>query len=174
MMPDYTFPLARVFGFLGGAAVAVSTLVAWYDYEVVFDLGRLVNLFEVPVNLWNHDALAAALLLAAGLTAMALLVAPPAFGPRWPVVCAGLIGLGVAAYAVYRCFDTPDLGIDATPRSGVQARTYVDGGPLLAVVGGAMIVIGSAVVLFGAHGAATERERVGRVAAPPPAGAAPA
>jgi hypothetical protein len=172
-MPDYTYPLARAFGFLGGLAVAVSTLVAWYDYEVVLDLGRIAQLFEVPVNLWNYDALVAALLVAAGLVAMALLVVPPALGPRWPSVCAGLVGLGVAAYALYRCFDTPDLGVRAIARPGIEARTYVDGGPLLAVVGGVMIVLGSLVVLVGAHRAVTSRERASHVAAPPP-GAAPA
>jgi hypothetical protein len=173
-MADYTYPLARAFGFIGGAAVAVSTLVAWYDFEVVLDLGRIVHLFEVPINLWNYDALAAALLLAAGLVAMTLLVVPPAVGPRWPSACAGLVGLGVAAYALYRCFDTPDLGVRAIARSGVQAKTYIDGGPLLALVGGMMIVIGSLVVLFGAHREVAASEPAAGVAAPPPAGAAPA
>jgi hypothetical protein len=166
-MPDYTYPLARVFALVGGAAVAVATLVSWYDYEVILDFGRIAQLFEVPVNLWNHDALAAALLLAAGLAAMALLVAPPAVGPRWPSFCAALLGLGVVVYAVYRCFDVPDLGIRAVPGAGVQARTYVDAGPLLAVVGGVMIVMGSLVVLVGAHRTVTAGARAARVSSPP-------
>jgi hypothetical protein len=170
---DYTYPLARVFAFLGGVTVAISTLIAWYDYEVVLNLGRVAPFFEVPINLWNYDALAAALLLAAGLVAMALLAVPPAAGPRWPSLVAGLIGLGVTAYALYRCLDTPDLGIRAVARSGVQANTYVDGGALLAVVGGVMIVLGSLVVLVGAHRTVTGHTRT-RAAAPPPAGAAPA
>jgi hypothetical protein len=171
-MPDYTSPLARVFALLGAVAVAVSTLIAWYDYEVVLSLGRLVQLFEVPINLWNHDPLAAAILLAAALVSMALIVVPPALGVRWPSALAGLIGLGIAAYALYRCFATPDLGVRAVAHPGVQARTYVDGGPLLALVGGAMMMLGSAVVLFG-----TGREtspRATRVAPAPPRGAAPA
>jgi hypothetical protein len=148
---DYTYPLARAFGFLGGLAVAVSTLIAWYDFEVVLGTRRIPALLEVPVDLWNQNTLAAAVLLGAGLVAMALLVVPPAVAPRWPSAVASLIGLGVVAYALVKCFNTPDLGIRSGARPGVQARTYVDGGPLLAVVGGTMIVLGALVVLVGAR-----------------------
>jgi L-lactate permease len=170
---DYTYPLARAFGFLGGIAVAISTMIAWYDYEVVSNARPIALVFQVPVDLWSYDALAAALLVAAGLVAMALLVTPDTVSPRWPSIIAGLIGLGVTAYALYRCFDTPDLGI--RPRSAVQARTFVDGGALLAVVGGVIITVGAIAVLVGAHRATTVgRERARPVAAPPPSGAAPA
>lgn len=170
---DYAYPLARAFGFLGGIAVATSTMLAWYDYEVVFAAHPLPLVFQVPVDLWSFNALAAALLLAGSLIAMALLVTPDTVGPRWPSVIAGLIGLGVAAFALYRCFDTPDLGIRTS--SAVQARTFVDAGPLLAVVGALMISLGAIVVLVGAHRAtAAGRERARPVTAPPPSGAAPA
>jgi hypothetical protein len=170
---DYTYPLARAFGFLGGIAVAISTMIAWYDHEVVFDAHPIPFVFEVPVDLWNYNALAAALLLAGGLIAMALLVIPDTVSPRWPSVIAGLIGLGVTAYAVYRCFDTPDLGIRTS--SAVQARTFVDGGALLAVVGGMMITLGAIAVLVGAHRATTVGGQGARpVTVPPPSGAAPA
>jgi hypothetical protein len=170
---DYTYPLARAFGFLGGIAVAISTMIAWYDHEVVFDTRPIPFVFEVPVDLWSYNALAAALLLAGGLIAMVLLVTPDTVSQRWPSVIAALIGLGVTAYALYRCFDTPDLGIGTT--SDVQARTFVDGGPLLAVVGGLMITLGAIAVLVGAHRATTAGpERARPVTAPPPSGAAPA
>jgi hypothetical protein len=170
---DYTYPLARAFGFLGGIAVAISTMIAWYDYEVVFDTRPIPFVFEVPVDLWSYNALAAALLLAGGLVAMALLVIPDTVSPRWPSIVAGLIGLGVTAYALYRCFDTPDLGIRTSP--AVQARTFVDGGALLAVVGGVVIMLGAIAVLVGAHRATTvDRERSRPFTAPPPSGAAPA
>ncbi|WP_445149535.1 hypothetical protein [Baekduia sp. Peel2402] len=170
---DYTYPLARAFGFLGGIAVAISTMIAWYDHEVVFDTRPIPFVFEVPVDLWSYDALAAALLLAGGLVAMVLLVIPDTVSPRWPSAVAGLIGLGVTAYALYRCFDTPDLGIRTS--TAVQARTFVDGGPLLAVVGGVVITLGALVVLVGARRATTvRRERTRPVTGPPPSGAAPA
>lgn len=170
---DYTYPLARAFGFLGGIAVAISTMIAWYDHEVVFDARPIPFVFEVPVDLWSYDALAAALLVAGGLVAMALLVTPDTVSPRWPSAVAGLIGLGVTAYAVYRCFDTPDLGIRTS--SAVQARTFVDAGPLLAVVGGVVITLGALVVLVGAHRATTAgHERARPVTGSPPSGAAPA
>jgi hypothetical protein len=170
---DYTYPLARAFGFLGGIAVAISTMIAWYDYEVVFAARPIPFVFEVPVDLWSYNALAAALLLAGGLVAMALLVVPDTVSPRWPSIVAGLIGLGVTAYALYRCFDTPDLGIRTSP--AVQARTFVDGGALLAVVGGVIIMLGAIAVLVGAHRVSTvDRERSRPFTAPPPSGAAPA
>jgi L-lactate permease len=170
---DYTYPLARAFGFLGGIAVAISTMIAWYDHEVAFDTRPIPFVFEVPVDLWSYDALAAALLLAGGLVAMALLVTPDAVGRRWPSAVAGLIGLGVTAYALYRCFDTPDLGIRTS--SAVRARTFVDAGPLLAVVGGVVITLGAIAVLVGARRPTpVGRTRARPVAGPPPSGAAPA
>jgi L-lactate permease len=175
MMPDYddyTYPLARAFGFLGGIGVALSTMIAWYDHEVVFDAHPIPFVFEVPVDLWSYNALAAALLLAGGLVAMVMLVIPDTVSPRWPSIIAGLIGLGVTAYAVYRCFDTPDLGVRTS--SAVQARTFVDAGPLLAVVGGLMIALGAVVVLAGAHRATTVGDARARPFTTPPSGAAPA
>jgi hypothetical protein len=170
---DHPQPLARAFGFLGAIAVALSTLIAWYDHEVVFDTRPIPFVFEVPVDLWSYDALAAALLLAGGLVAMALLVTPDTVSPRWPSLVAGLIGVGVTAYALYRCFDTPDLGIRTS--TAVRARTFVDGGPLLAVVGGVMIALGAIAVLVGARRATTVgREGARPVTGPPPSGAAPA
>jgi hypothetical protein len=166
MMPDYTSPLARIFGFLGAVAVALSTLVAWYDFEVIVEIGRIAHVFDVPVDLWSYDSLAAALILAGGIAAMALLAVPVETWARWTSVCAGLLGLGVAGYAVYRCFDKPDLGIGAVSRAGVDARTFVDAGAFLAVVGGAMIVLGSLVVMVEAHRAASTGERAVRVHAP--------
>lgn len=170
---DYTYPLARAFGFLGGIAVASSTMIAWYDHEVVFDTRPIPFVFEVPVDLWSYDALAAALLLAAGLVAMALLATPDAVGRRWPSAIAGLIGIGVTAYAVYRCFDTPDLGVRTS--SAVQARTFVDAGPLVAAVGGMAIALGAITVLVGARRTTTAGPaRARAVTSPPPSGAAPA
>jgi L-lactate permease len=153
--------------------VAISTTIAWYDYEVVSGARPIPLAFEVPVDLWSYNALAAALLVAGGVVAMALLVTPDTVSPRWPSIIAGLIGLGVAAYALYRCFDTPDLGIRTS--SAAQARTFVDGGALLAVVGGVIITLGAIAVLVGAHRATTVgRERARPVTAQPPSGAAPA
>jgi hypothetical protein len=175
-MPDYSSLLARTFGFLGAVAVAVSTLVAWYDYQVILATRPIVSLFEVPVDLWNLYPLAAALLLGGALVAMALLAIPPAIAPRTPSLVAALIGLGIAVYGVVRCFDVPDLGIHAGPRNGVAAHTAIDAGPLLALVGGLMIVVGSLVVAVAASraaaratGARTRRPRHGGAAPPSPA-----
>jgi hypothetical protein len=174
-MPDYDSPLARVFAVVGGAAIAVSTLIAWFDFQVILNLGPIAPLLEIPVNLWNHDALAASLLLAAGLAAMALLSVPPAYASRWPAILSGLLGLGVTVYALIQCFNPPDLGIRAQPQAGVHAQTFVDGGALLAVVGGVMVFIGSVIVFVVAHRTATAGERTARRGVhPPPAGAAPA
>jgi hypothetical protein len=173
---DDRYLLARAFAFLGGMAAAVSTLIAWYDFEIVLDNGRITHLFEVPVNLWNENALAAALLLGASLVAMALLVVPPAVGVRWPSIVASLIGVGILAYALIKCFDAPSLGIRSPNHPAIQARTYIDGGPLLAIIGGVMIALGGLVVLVGVHRTAV-REATGRsprATAPPPAGATPA
>jgi hypothetical protein len=171
-MPEYSSLLARTFGFLGGVAVAVSTLVPWYDYQVVVATRPIVNLFEVPVNLWSLYPWAAAALVVGALVAMAMLAIPPAMAPRAPSAIAALAGLGIAAYGVYRAFDVPDLGIHVVPRAGVDAATVIDAGALLAFVGGLVIVVGSLVVLVAASREATSTSDA-RSRTPRHGGAAP-
>jgi hypothetical protein len=173
-MPDYSSLLARTFGFLGAVAVAVSTLLPWYDYEVVVATHPIVNLFEVPVDLWSLYPWAAAALTVGALVAMAMLAIPPAIAPRAPSAIAAVIGVGIAAYGIYRAFKVPDLGIHAVPRAGVDAATVIDAGALLAFVGGLVIVVGSLVVVVSASreaaaagaGARTRRPRHGGAAPP--------
>jgi hypothetical protein len=172
-MNDLTSPLARSFGFLGGVAVAVSTLVAWYDYQVLIAAGRIVHLFEVPINLWSLYPLAAALLMAGALVAMALLAIPPVIAARAPSLVAALLGLGIGAYGAIRTFDTPDLGVNTGARSTIEAQTSMDAGPLLAFVGGAMIVVGALVVLVAAGRAARASDQRARPARSRHGGAAP-
>jgi hypothetical protein len=172
-MPDFSSPLARVFGFIGGVAVAVSTLVAWYDYEVIVAAGRIAHLFEVPVNLWSLYPLAAALVMAGALVAMALLAVPPAVSPRVPSILAAIIGLGIAAYGAVRAFDIPGLGVNTSARAGIEAHTSMDAGPLLAFVGGMMILVGALVVAVAASRAAAGTGDSVRTRRPPHGGAAP-
>jgi len=56
-----------------------------------------------------------------------------------------LIGVAIAAYAVVRCFDIPNLGIrDLGQTAGqVRADTKLDGGPFLALTGGILLALGS-------------------------------
>jgi hypothetical protein len=139
--------MLRLFGFLGAGLVVLGTFVAWYDYEVVIVAPQIAHLFVVPVDLWSLYPLAAALLVA-GSAAIMILVSVPALAARRAAgMVAGLLGLGITVYAVIRCFETPHLGVGRTT-AGVQAETNLDGGPFLALTGGALLILGSLPVLL--------------------------
>jgi hypothetical protein len=138
-MSDYTRSLLRSLGILGAILVVLSPFFSWYSYEVVVQSGRVTNIFDVAMTLWGLTTLAP-ILLSAG--AVAALVVMTLVTSRAAALATALIGLGVVAYALVRCFDIPDLGVSALAnRPRVDAATSVDAGIFLAISGGALLVI---------------------------------
>lgn len=146
-MEPATRALLRALGTFGAVLVVVATFVSWYSYEVLLPLRRAPHSFQVPVNLWTFDTLAAFLLLAGAVAAAVLLNLPTDWLPRAAGIAAAAIGLAMAIYSAIRCFDIPDLGVTnlVRPVAGTtpRARTHLDGGPLLALSGSIVTVIGS-------------------------------
>jgi hypothetical protein len=146
-MSDYTRSMLRLFGILGAGLVLFGTFVAWYSYEVVITAAPVAHVFVVPVDLWSLYPGAAALLVAGAVAIMVLVGVPALAARRAAGVAAGLLGLGITVYAAIRCFDIPDLGVG--PIGGaLEAETNLDGGPFLALGGGALLILGSLPVLL--------------------------
>jgi hypothetical protein len=144
--------LPRILGTIGAVVVAVSTFVSWYEFDVVLRVGRAVQVFRVPVDLWGPSPVAGLVLLAASVGAVALLNLPVSVPPRQAAVAAAVVGAGITVFAVVRLFDVPDLGFStlAPPKTAVRARTDLDGGPFLALGGGLILTAGAVGALLAA------------------------
>jgi hypothetical protein len=142
-----TRSVLRVVGTVGAVLIAVATFVSWYDYEVLFRLGRARRSFDVPVNLWTFDLLAAFLLLAGAVAGSVLLNLPTDWLPRQAGIAAAVLGVAMGAYAAVRCFDVPDLGVDQLVRAiggrHPRPQTHLNGGPFLALGGSVLLIAGS-------------------------------
>jgi hypothetical protein len=127
-------------GILGAAIVVTSTFVSWYTFDVAVSIAGVADVFVVPVTLWNYAPIAAALLVLAAVVGVALYALPPELASRPMRIGAGVLGLAVAAYALYRCLDVPELGL---PAAAGRTDTTVDGGPFLALGGGILQALGA-------------------------------
>jgi hypothetical protein len=162
-MSPSTRSLLRVLGTVGAVLVAVATFVSWYEYDVVFRLRGGRRVFEVPVNLWTFDLLAAFLLLAGAVAGSVLLNLPTDWLPRPAGIAAAVMGVGMAVYAAVRCIDVPHLGVAElfpAPREvPPRAETHLDGGPFLALGGSILLVVGSLGAILPARPPAREPHR---------------
>jgi hypothetical protein len=162
-VPASRSTLSRILGTLGAVVVAVSTFVSWYEFDVVLRVGRAVQVFRVPVDLWGPSPVAGLVLLAASVGAVALLNLPTSVPPRQAAFAAVLVGAGITVVALVRLFDVPDLGFAslAPPRGTVRAETHLDGGPFLAFGGGLVLTAGAVGALLTAPASPRTRTRRG-------------
>jgi hypothetical protein len=132
----------RGVGALGATMAALSTFFAWYVAEVILPAGGVTHVIVVPVTLWGFTTLAPILIVAGATLALVCLAF---FESRVAGLVELLAGAGITAYAIVRCFDIPDLGIDAVTRAapGAHAATTLEGGALLALTGGVLTIIGA-------------------------------
>jgi hypothetical protein len=143
-----TRALLRGLGALGATIAAVATFIPWYVYEVVIPAGAITHVFAVGITLWGLTTLAPILIV---VGATAALICFAIVEPRWAGAVEALVGLGITAYALVRCFDIPNLGVNASGR-GPRAATVLEGGPFLALSGSLMLLAGSLADLLPARG----------------------
>jgi hypothetical protein len=118
-MSSDTRALLRGAGSLGATLAVLATFLPWYVFDVAVPARGGRQLFAVPVTLWGVATLAPVLIVAGALAALVCLTVVTA---RWAGAVEALVGLGIAAYAIVRCFDVPDLAVDAG-RAAARARS---------------------------------------------------
>jgi hypothetical protein len=128
---------------IGAAITLLSTVLPWYSFDVVLPVPGIVHVFAVTVSLWGVTTVAPILFLAGALVALFLAAAVD-----WRLAGAviGLIGVGIAVYAIVRWVEIPKLGITLAP-GPVPAITQVEAGPFAALAGGVILVVGAVVDL---------------------------
>lgn len=141
-MSSDTRAALRGLGILGATVAGLTTFLPWYVFEVVLPVGGVTHVFAVPITLWGLTTLAPILIVVGAAVALLCLSFVRA---RWASAVAAVIGLGISAYAVVRCFDVPSFGVDLLPASSglPRAKTQLEGGPILAIGGGLMLLAGS-------------------------------
>lgn len=127
-------------GILGAAIIVTSTFVSWYTFDVGVSIAGIPSIFVVPVTLWSYAPAAAALLVLAAVVGAALYAVSPEQSWRPLHWAAGVLGLACAGYAIYRCFDIPELGL-RLPAG--RTSTTLDAGPFLALGGGLLQAFGA-------------------------------
>jgi hypothetical protein len=147
----------HVLAILGAVVVFVATAVTWYtrDVTVVSQAGQVGFSSSKSYNLWDVTTLAPVLLVVGAAVGAVLLLFAPSTGARAAAILAGLLGLGITAYCVVKCFDLPDFGPTGAvslPLPGgsvsADASTTLNAGPFVGIVGGLLMVV-SAVGLAG-------------------------
>jgi hypothetical protein len=147
----------HVLAIVGAVVVFLATAISWYTRDVSFatNAAGVGYASSKTYTLWDLTTLAPVLLvLAAAAAAGIVLFTSPASARRAGGI-AGLLGLGITAYCVVKCFDLPDFGptgdvnsfLPVAGGSGIgvsaQASTVLDAGPFVGIVGGLMIVAGA-------------------------------
>jgi hypothetical protein len=124
---------------IGGGIALLSTVLPWYSFDVVLPVPGIVHVFAVGVTLWGFTTVAPILLLAGAVVALSVAVVADR---RLAGAVVGLIGLGIAVYAVVRWIEVPNLGIGFLP-GHLPAVTQVDSGPFAALAGGVILLVGA-------------------------------
>jgi hypothetical protein len=147
----------HVLAIVGAVVVFVATAISWYTRDVSFATNAAGIGFasSKSYSLWDLTTLAPVLLvIGAALGAGLVLFSTPG-SARIAGAIAGLLGLGITAYCVVRCFDLPDFGPTGAVNSflpvqggagvGVSAHasTVLDAGPFVGIVGGLLMVAGA-------------------------------
>jgi hypothetical protein len=136
MFDDVKIPL-RLSAAVGATVAIFATFLPWYSFGGVFGTAEALHIVAVTTTLWGLTNLAPILIVLGGAVA---LIFTAVLDGRITGMVVSLIGLGIAAHAVVRLVEIPQLGIRG-PR-GVRAVTELEGGPFVALVGGLMLLIG--------------------------------
>jgi hypothetical protein len=152
-----TIRASHVLAIVGAVVVFVATAISWYTRDVSFATNAAGVAFasSKSYTLWDLTTLAPVLLVvAAAVGADVVLFTSPGWA-RIAGGIAGLLGLGITAYCVVKCFDLPDFGPTGAVNSflpvqggagiGVSAHasTVLDAGPFVGIVGGLLMVAGA-------------------------------
>jgi hypothetical protein len=145
--------ITHVLAIVGAVVVFVATAISWYTRDVSFatNVAGVGYTSSKSYNLWDLTTLAPVLLVAGAALAAALVMFAQASSARAAATVAGLIGLGITAYCVVKCFDLPDLGPTGAvnsalplPGGGVgvaaHASTTLNAGPFVGIAGGLLLV----------------------------------
>lgn len=146
----------HVLAIVGAVVVFIATAISWYTRDVSFatDAAEVGYASSKSYTLWDLATLAPVLLVAAAAGA-GLLLLTSSGSARPAGAIAGLLGLGITAYCVVKCFDLPDFGPTGAVNSflpvqggsgiGVSAHasTGLDAGPFVGIVGSLLIVAGA-------------------------------
>jgi hypothetical protein len=163
----------HVLAIVGAVVVFVATAVTWYtrDVSLATNVGGVGYASSKSYSLWDLTTLAPVLLVVGAALGAGLILFSTPSSARVAAVLSGLIGLGIAAYCVVKCFDIPDFGptgeVNAIlPGAGAgasaQASTVLNAGPFVGILGGALLAAGA----LGLAGEAPETSREARSSSP--------
>ena len=136
----------HILAVVGAVVVFVATAVTWYTHDVsaATQAGQAAYSSSKSYTLWDLTTLAPVLLVIGAALGAALLLFSSA---RAAAAVAGLLGLGITAYCVVKCFDFPDLGPTGAVSLplpggsvGASASTVLNAGPFVGMVGGLLLV----------------------------------
>jgi hypothetical protein len=142
----------HILAIVGAVVVFVATAVTWYTHDVSVgsQAGQVAYSSSKSYTLWDLTTLAPVLLVIGAALGAALLLFVPSSSARTAAAVAGLLGLGITAYCVVKCFDFPDLGptgavslpLPGAAGGGVSANasTVLNAGPFVGIVGGLLLV----------------------------------
>jgi hypothetical protein len=138
-MSDDNTRILPVTATIAASMAVFSTFFPWYSFQVILPVQRVVHIFFVTTTLWGITTVAPIVIIAASFAGFVLSV----IGPR-PVanVIIALVGVGILAYGIVRCFDVPSLGVQIV-RGGLPASTQLEGGPFIELSGGLLFVLGA-------------------------------
>lgn len=129
---------------IGAAMALFSTVLPWYSFNVILPVVRVVHVFAVTTTLWGFTTLAPILIVVGAFVA----IVATGFLPR-PAAngIAVVIALAMLVYAIIRCLDVPNLGVEILP-GGIPAITELEGGPFILIGGSLLIFLGALGDLF--------------------------
>lgn len=153
----------HILAIVGAVVVFLATAISWYTRDVSFatDAAAVGYASSKTYTLWDLTTLAPVLLVVAAAAGAGLTLFASSGSARAAAAIAGLLGLGITAYCVVKCFDLPDLGptgavdsfLPVQGGSGIgvsaNASTTLDAGPFVGIVGG-LLIVASALALSGA------------------------
>jgi hypothetical protein len=150
----------RVIGIVGALTVLVATGLSWYSQDVSVSAGGLVDNVATGFSLWHARDLAAWLLVAGAVVGVVALLLAPRMEWRGGMVAA-VAGFGVVVYSLVATVDLPDLGSGAIVGNdaAVAVGTSVDVGPFVALLGGALLLIGGLAASGDGAGVAQQDDR---------------
>jgi len=152
----------HVLAIVGAVVVFVATAISWYTRDVSFatNAAGVGYASSKSYTLWDLTTLAPVLLVIGAAVGAGLVLFTSSGSARVAGAIAGLLGLGITAYCVVKCFDLPDFGPTGAVNSflpiqggagvGVSAHasTVLDAGPFVGILGG-LLLVGGALGLVG-------------------------
>jgi hypothetical protein len=147
----------HVFAIVGAVVVFIATAISWYTRDVSFgtNAGGVGYASSRSYSLWDLTTLAPVLVVVAAVVGAGIVLFASPAAARTAGAIAGLLGLGITAYCVVKCFDLPDFGPTGAVRSflpvqggsgigiSADASTGLDAGPFVGILGGLFIVAGA-------------------------------